>query len=165
MCNKNCTKLYRTIQNCTRYLTNRTPKPYPENRTLKNRTPKLKKIHRYTSLFGVRVRGTVLGYGFGVRFFRVRFLGYGFGVRFFRVRFSGYGFGVRFVRYLVQFCIVRYRLVQLGTHVLYLILVQFGVQYCKVFDLLALTCLTLRFSDATTLIIGLRTPSFEPGAT
>ena len=118
----------------------------------------LQNIDRYTSLFGVRVRGTVLGYGFGVRFFRVRFLGYGFGVRFFRVRFSGYGFGVRFVRYLVQFCIVRYRLVQL-------ILVQFGVQYCKNFDLLALTCLTLRFSDATTLSIGLRTPIFEPGAT
>ena len=53
-------------------------------------------------LICVRVRGTVLGYGFGVRFFRVRFSGYGFGVRFFRVRFSGYGFGVRFVRYLLQ---------------------------------------------------------------
>ena len=79
---------------------NRTPYPYPN-----------KDIYRYTFLsvpilsisiyvlIWVRVRGTVLGYGFRVRFFRVRFSGYGFGVRFwgtvFRVRFwstvLGYG--------------------------------------------------------------------------
>ena len=50
----------------------------------------LKKIHRYTSLFGYGFRGTVLGYGF-----RGTVLGYGFGYTVFGVRFwstvLGYG--------------------------------------------------------------------------
>ena len=124
----NSTRLYpKTVPPYPTIVPNRTQKPYdrttPYHKTLplyhtvsQSRTVPQNFIRRYlfvaglcecppklypdcTSLFGVRVRGTVLGYGF-----RVRFSGYGFGVRFwgtvlgygFRGTVLEYGFRVRY---------------------------------------------------------------------
>ena len=95
---------------------NRTPEPYPENRTLKNRTPK---PYPRTFLYPKNrtpnkdvYRCTVLGYGFGVRFFRVRFSGYGSGVRFW-----GTVFGVRFWSTVLGYGTVQWycRVLSIGT--------------------------------------------------
>ena len=76
---------------------NRTPYPYPNKDVYRCifLIGTLKKIHRYTSLFGygygVRFWGTVLGYGFSGYGFRGTVLGYGFSGYGFRGTVLGYG--------------------------------------------------------------------------
>ena len=85
-----------------------TVRVYPKTVT---RKPYPKGISIYV-LIWVRVRGTVLGYGFRVRFFRVRFSGYGFGVRFW-----GTVFGVRFWSTVLGYGTVQWygRVLSIGT--------------------------------------------------